>query len=211
MRRIPLIELLAVAVPPLVLAGLGLLHPSYLTDDSAATWRNLHIALLPIFPLLALAPWIVVRREHRLLRWAVVVLGFVYAVFYTALDVLAGIGAGALQAAGGHDLTSVLFTNANDLAFFGVWAYLVAAATAAAVALGRAGALAVPGSLLVVGGGWSFLSSHIYWPRGGLTMLALALGWAALVLAQRFAPAEESARRRTPPPGRLEFNTDYVK
>jgi hypothetical protein len=191
MRRIPLIELLAVAVPPLVLAGLGLLHPSYLTDDSAATWRNLHIALLPIFPLLALAPWIVVRREHRLLRWAVVVLGFAYAVFYTALDVLAGIGAGALQAAGGHDLTSVLFTNANDLAFFGVWAYLVAAATAAAVALGRAGALAVPGSLLVVGGGWSVLSSHIYWPRGGLTMLALALGWAALVLAQRFAPAEE--------------------
>jgi len=194
MRRPWAIEVLAVTGPPVLLAGLGLIHPSDLTDDSAATWRNLHIALLPIFPLLALGPWIVVRREHRLLRWAVVVLGFVYAIFYTALDVLAGIGAGALQAAGGHDWTSTLFHEANDLAFYGVRAFLIATAVAAAAALGRAGALAVPGALLVVGAGWSFLNSHIYWPRGGLTMLALAIGWVALILAQRFSRVDEPER-----------------
>jgi hypothetical protein len=78
--------------------------------------------------------------------------------------------------------------------FYGVWAFLIATAVAAAVALGRSGALAVPGALLVVGAGWSFLNSHIYWPRGGLTMLALAVGWVALILARHFTPEEATHR-----------------
>jgi len=35
----------------------------------------------------------------------------------------------------------------------------------------------------VVAGAIAFLDSHIYWPRGGLTMVVLGIGWAALATA----------------------------
>ena len=68
-----------------------------LTAQSAEYWRNLHIGILPIFPLLGFAPWLVVRGRDATLSWIVGVLGFLYAAFYTGLDVLAGIGAGGLK------------------------------------------------------------------------------------------------------------------
>jgi len=49
--------LLAVTGPPLLLSGLGLVNPAHLTAESADVWKNLHVVLLPVFPLLALAPW----------------------------------------------------------------------------------------------------------------------------------------------------------
>jgi hypothetical protein len=118
----------------------------------------------------------------------VIALGYVYAVSYTALDVLAGIGAGALQRAGAHEQTSHLFAQGNGLSTYGVWAYLAATVVAAATALRRARAAALPGALLVVGAAWSFLGSHIYWPAGGLTVLAMAAGWSWLVLALHRRP-----------------------
>lgn len=76
-----------------------------------------------------------------------------------------------------------LFAAGNDLSTYGVWAYLIASVTAAAVALVRARVAALPGALLVVVAGASFLGSHIYWPDGVLTMVALAVGWTALLFA----------------------------
>jgi hypothetical protein len=185
MRRPLVTDLLFVAVPLLLLAGLGLAHPMQLTPDSAARWRDLHVALLPIFPLLALGPWITVRDEHPALRWVVGLLGFAYAVFYTALDVLAGIAAGALKTSGAEGKwTSVVFTQADELVTYGVWAFLVAVVLASTVALRRAGLSAAPGAVIVVAAAVSFRDSHIFWPRGGLTMIALAIGWVALLLAQ---------------------------
>src|ERR1700759_3524871 len=86
--------LLAAAVPPLLLAGLGSTHPTMLTPESAPWWRDLHVVGLLLFPLLALGPWAGVRGRGRVLEPVVLVLGLLYACFYTALDVLAGIGAG---------------------------------------------------------------------------------------------------------------------
>ena len=183
MHRHRTLLLLAVAGPPLLLAGLGLAHPAHLTGGTADAWKDLHVVLLPVFPLLALAPWLLTRGEHRAVRWAAIGLGYAYAVLYTALDVLAGIGAGVLQQAGAVDQKRFLFAEGNDLADFGVWAYLLAASLAAAVALRRSRLAALPGAVLVVAGAVSFLDSHVYWPRGGLTMVVLAVGWAALAVA----------------------------
>lgn len=183
MHRHRTLLLLAVAGPPLLLAGLGLAHPAHLTARTADAWKDLHVVLLPVFPLLALAPWLLTRGEHRAVRWAAIGLGYAYAVLYTALDVLAGIGAGVLQQAGAVDQKRFLFAEGNDLADFGVWAYLLAASLAAAVALRRSRLAALPGAVLVVAGAVSFLDSHVYWPRGGLTMVVLAVGWAALAVA----------------------------
>ncbi|MFI6781091.1 hypothetical protein [Micromonospora sp. NPDC050276] len=72
----------------------GLTHPMLLTPASAEHWWDLHVWLLPVFPLLALGPWLTVRvaAGGRALLVAVAVLGYAYAVCYTALDVLAGVG-----------------------------------------------------------------------------------------------------------------------
>ena len=183
MTRPPTRLLAAVALPPLVLGALGLTHPEDLTDSTAQYWRDIHIVLLPLFPLLALAPWLIVRGESRGLGWLAAALGVVYALFYSALDVLAGIGAGALQLDGAASSTGILFREGNALADFGVYAYLAATVLAAVVALRVAGLAALLGAVLIVPGAVVFLGSHIYWPDGVLTMLALAVGWTALAVA----------------------------
>ena len=194
----PTRALLVVAGPPLILAAAGLAHPAELTDATARSWQLLHTLLLPVFPLLALGPWLVTRGERPALRWTVVALGYAYASFYTALDVLAGIGAGALHRAGAHEQTAVMFTQGNGLSAYGVGAYLAATLVAAGTAVRRAGAAALPGAVLVVAAAWSFLGSHIYWPVGGLTVLAMAAGWAWLVIALH---RQRTAGAAAPDPG----------
>ena len=184
MQRPRTAVLLLVGGPPLLLAALGLAHPAHLTASTADTWKNLHIVLLPVFPLLALAPWLLTRGEHRAVRWSAIALGYTFAALYTALDVLAGIGAGALQQAGAVDQKRFLYAEGNALADYGVWAYLLATVLTAAVALRSARLAALPGAILVVAGAIAFLDSHIYWPRGGLTMVVLAIGWTALALSR---------------------------
>lgn len=174
-------EVLAAVAPPLLLAGLGLLHPHELDGGTAVRWTMLHLVLLPLFPLLAVAPWLVARRGPRLSGALTMVLGLVFAVFYTALDVLAGIGTGVLQQAGEVDGIPVLFRTGNELSLVGVYAYLVATVLASALALRRARLRALPGAVVVVLAAVSFLGSHVYWPVGVLTMLGLALGWGLLV------------------------------
>jgi hypothetical protein len=178
--------LLAAAVPPLLLAGLGTTHPTMLTPESAPWWRDLHVIGLVLFPLLALGPWVVVRGRGRVLEAVVIVLGLVYACFYTALDVLAGIGAGQeTVVVGPGPWVPALFGMADRLALPGVHAYLAAAVIAGVTAVvvtrglaARAGA--VVGTVLVVVGSWSFLTSHIYPPVGVATMVVLAVGWTTL-------------------------------
>lgn len=130
-------------------------------------WLELHVGLLPVFPLLAIAPWLIARRENRRLGWIVAGFGFIYAVFYGALDAVAGIGAGTLQL-GGVAGTDLLFRQGNTLAAIGVIAYLMATLLAAGAVLWRRRLAAVPAALITLGAARSFLDSHIYWPVGGL-------------------------------------------
>lgn len=174
-------RLLIAGLPPLALAALGLSHPHHLTDASAQWWTDLHVIGLPLFPLLAFGPWLVVTREHIAVRWTVALLGFAYACFYSALDVLAGIGAGTLQYHGASMNTGLLFDKGNALADYGVTAYMTATAIACLVAVVRRRLYAAIPALIVLVGAMSFLSSHIYWPDGVFTMLALAIGWTSLV------------------------------
>jgi len=189
----------AVMVPPLALAAAGLVHPIYLTNASAMRWHDLHVLLLPVFPLLGLGPWLLGRRHGRVLGWTTGFLGYVYATFYSALDVLAGIGAGALQQ---HRLAGIftLFAQGDDLARIGTWAYLAATVLTAGAACRtcrpRSAATVtstVAGTALVLAGAWTFRTSHIFWPRGVLAMLALAAGWTALAaVTPRSAPLDHS-------------------
>jgi hypothetical protein len=186
------------AGPPLALALVGAFHPAHLTMSTAAQWRDLHLVLLPLFPLLAVGPWLLARRYGRMVGWVVAALGYTYACCYTALDVLAGIAAGALRL---RDLPSgveVAFYWAEAVVRWGVVAYLLASVLTAALVARSAGVRALPGCALVTAAAFSFLSSHVFWPRGVLTMLAAALGWTILAVVAR-DPAAGTGQRPVPP------------
>lgn len=184
MSRNTLRILIAVVVPPALIGVLGTMHPAHLTLDDSLLWRNLHVALLPLLPLLALGPWLVARSVDVRLGRVVFLLGFVYATFYTALDVLAGIGAGGLKHEGKNGL-GVLFHLASNLGEVGSIAFICATAIAAGCVLRVARLSALAGTVLVLAGAFGFREEHVYWPGGVLSMFALAAGWGLLVTAQR--------------------------
>jgi hypothetical protein len=180
--------------PPLALALAGLTHPAALDAGSAMHWRDLHLVLLPLFPLLAIGPWLLAREHGPVIGRVVAALGYAYACCYTALDVLAGIAAGALQLGGVTGGVGVAFGQSDAVVRVGVLSYLAACVLAAAAVVRRAGPRALPGAALVTAAACSFLSSHVYWPRGVLTMAAAAAGWTLLALVGRRAGTDPADR-----------------
>ncbi|MBO0871744.1 MAG: hypothetical protein J2P15_24595, partial [Micromonosporaceae bacterium] len=187
--------LLLVTVTPVALAAVGLVHPRSLNPATAAMWADMHVWLLPVFPLVTLG-FIVplwTRPGRNLAGTATIaawLFAFGYACFYTGLDAVAGIGAGtaARSVAPGTNLGPVvtpLFHAGDRLGHWGAYAF-IAASVAATVALATtAGWRAVPGGVVLVVAGYSFIDSHIFYPRGVLTMLGFALGFALLAWASR--------------------------
>jgi hypothetical protein len=176
------LTIVAVAVPPLFTAALGLTHPPVLTVEDADHWKMMHTVLLPVFPLLALGPWLVARAHDRTVGLVVGLLAYVYACFYTALDILAGIAGGGIKAAEAGGL-GIVFPIAGDLGAIGSYAYIGATALAVGVA-SRAGLVrALPGAALVLVGSVMFWQEHVYRPWGVLSMVLLAAGWTWLVVA----------------------------
>jgi hypothetical protein len=175
-RRV--LTVLVAAAPGLVLSVLGLFHPTQLTPGTAAAWWQLHVVLLPVFPLLGLALVFLARGEHGPLVWVVRVAAYVYAAFYTGLDTLAGIGAGLAVAAqpAGSPVALDLVRLGGQLAVVGVTGFLGASLAAAALLVRRDRLAALPGSALLVAAALVFLHSHIYWPTGGLAMLGAGVG-----------------------------------
>lgn len=183
--------LAAVTGPPLVLAAFGLTHPRHLNGSSVDWWTTLHIALVPLFPLLGLAHWVLLRDLGGPIVWVSRIAAFCYATFYGALDALAGIATGTVLRRSGadnpDDVPEIgwLFAVGSDLGNVGAWALLIASIATAAALLRRRGVLALPGGLVLVGASVSFLDSHIYWPAGVITMLAMAVGFGLLAMSER--------------------------
>ncbi|GAA3246591.1 hypothetical protein GCM10017691_54800 [Pseudonocardia petroleophila] len=177
----------AAAAPGLVLAVAGLFHPGALAPSTATQWWTLHVVLLPLFPLLAVALWVLLRGERGVVAWLARIAAYGYAAFYTALDVLAGIGAGYLveKAQGGSQEANDLRALGNDLGMIGSWSFLVAALLTGLLLVRRDGRAALPGAVILVGGAASFLHGHIYWPSGGLAVLAVGVGCGALAYTAR--------------------------
>lgn len=189
------LTVVAVAVPGLVLAVAGYHHPGGLDVSTATMWWTSHVPLIPVFPLLGVVLWALVRHERGLVKVLVVVGAYVYGCFYTALDCLAGIAAGLVLETEGRGQQSIieLIRLGDQLSYVGTAAYLVATLGVAGLVLRRAGAVALPGAVLLVGAAVPFQTSHIFWPTGVWAMVASAAGAALL----------EWARTRTPVDGRV--------
>jgi hypothetical protein len=188
-------RVLVIAGPAVVLAGLGLTHPQDLTVESAPWWTTLHVVLLPLFPLLAVSLWLLLRPVPGPFAWVGRITAYGYATFYSVTDVFVGIGAGELTQLNVKrglpartEQVDRLVEVGNDLGEIGVWCFLAACAATALAIVVRVGRPALAGAivLLVAGvlfsGGW-----HIYWPLGVINMLVLAAGL-ALLAAVRPAP-----------------------
>lgn len=174
--------LAAVVIPPLILLGFSVAHPPTLTVEDAGTWKNLHIALMPVFPLLALGPWLVARAVNRPISWIVAIGAYTYAVFYTALDIVAGVVGGGIKEAEAGGL-GIVFPIASDFEKIGGIAFVLTSALAAGVALHATGwiAGALPAAA-VVGGAYILWQEHIFPPGGVIASALLAVGWGAFVL-----------------------------
>jgi hypothetical protein len=173
---------LVVALPPLLLAGAGLAHPMTLSTATSQRWTVLHVALVPVFPLLAVCLWSLLRAERGPVATLARVAAFVYACFYSALDTINGVAGGLVVQhvpgvlAGGSATLRPVLDLGNTLGWIGSSAFLIGAGLTGALLVRRHGRGALPGAVLTALAAVSFLDSHIYWPRGVVTMLVLAVG-----------------------------------
>jgi hypothetical protein len=171
--------LLLVTIGPLLLAAAGLLHPGGLSAATADHWVRLHVALLPVFPLLGLGFVVLLRGRPR-------------------ADV-AGVEL--------RRLVLALYDVADQVGRAGVYALLVAVLAGTVALLVWHGPGVLAGTAVLLGAGWSFLDSHIFWPRGVLTMLAIAAGFALWALAAERRPRPNgsirAAERRPRPNGSI--------
>lgn len=190
-----------IALGPLLLALIGVTHPHQLNPDTAGYWKNMHIGLLVVFPLLGINIWWLLRGLHHPVAWIARGLALVYAGFYGALDVLAGVATGLVversvveQQPGLTVVNNWLFDEGNALAVVGVWAFFMACLlTVLSLYLHRVrGRPLVAGGLLLMAGAWMFLSSHIYYPLGVTAMLLLAAGFSLLMWARMSADARST-------------------
>ena len=69
----------AVALPGLVLAAAGYHHPGGLDVSTANMWWTAHVPLIPVFPLLGVMAWALVRDEPGPVKALVVVGAYITA------------------------------------------------------------------------------------------------------------------------------------
>ena len=185
---------LLVALPALLVAGIGLAHPVLLTPETAERWRLAHLLLLPAFPLVAVSVWFVLRGERGPAAWGARLLAAAYALLYGALDSIAGIGAPqqvirTSERGDPRPPIEDLYEIGDALGRLGVYALAAAAALAAVVLYLRSRSVLAPvGGAVVVLACWPFLQSHVFPPRGVLALVGIGVGLALLELS-RVRPA----------------------
>ncbi|HYZ10322.1 MAG TPA: hypothetical protein VE962_00330 [Actinomycetota bacterium] len=190
------LRVMLIAGPAVILAALGPSHPDDLTPATAGWWTTLHLILLVLFPLLGVSLWLLLEGLTGPIAWLGRAGAVSYIAFYTALDVLAGVGAGTLVQRGfapDSPAVDAMFETGNDLAIIGTISFLIAAqATGAALVIGVDRRF-WPGAVILVAASVPFLYSHIYWPVGVLTLIGLAAGLGLLAWGTRARPSGEQA------------------
>ena len=187
--------MVAVALPPMVLAGIGLSHPTLLSAGTAPWWMTMHIVLLPIFPLLGVSAWALLRNERTAVGWGRRVAAITYTAFYGGLDAVSGIAAGTVVRAGADpksELVSSLFAAGRPLGYIGSFALFVAVilVLASAWRAGSRGWLFFAAAGVALVSAYLFTVGHIYWPKGVIAMLGLAASFAVIesIRARRSEP-----------------------
>lgn len=189
----------AVAFPALVLAGVGVSHPRVLSEESAYWWATMHIVLLPLFPLLAVAVCVLLRNDRTTIGWGGRVAALIFVPFYTALDAISGIAAGTVTRAGADptsELVTGLFAAGRPLGYIGSYAFFVAVILVLASAWrgGTRGWLFFVAAGVALLSAYLFTTSHIYFPKGVIAMLGIAASFAVLETIRPTAAGPSATR-----------------
>lgn len=186
-----------VAVPGLLLAAAGTTHPIFLRPETAETWRLAHLFLLPVFPLLAVSVWLVLRGERGPAAWGARLLALAYAVLYGALDSIAGIGAPqqvirTTERGDPRAPIEDLFEIGDQLGAIGVYSLAGSALLAAVVLFLRwRNPLVLVGGALVAVASYFFGVHHVFPPRGVAAVAVIGVGFGLMELARGRSGAEE--------------------
>jgi hypothetical protein len=181
-------------LPGLSLAVAGYFHPMHLTEQTAHRWWTLHVPGMFAFALVGVALMALFRGRRDPVAWVAVLASFVYALFYNALDILSGIGAGFVTSrlpsgSPRPDEVRSIFRIGTPLGEIGSWALVVAAVVVALDAVLRHGLRGISGALLVPGAVLVHVD-HIYWPWGALGMALIGIGTGALAWLKSQPPPE---------------------
>lgn len=194
-----------VVAGPVALASLlGLAHPLFLTEQTAQRWRDLHLVLLPLIPLFGTSIWLLLLGRRGAWPWVARLLGAAFALLYTTLDSIAGIGAGAQTVAAARrgaprPPVDDLFGAGDPLGHAGVVA-LAAGFVVTAVLLRERPLPAAAGGVLSTASCWLLLRHHVFPPLGVLGGLGIAAGLAVLSLAANGAAGPRAGTRPLVPP-----------
>jgi len=187
LRRSPPLYAALFAVPGLGLAVAGLFHPHSLSYETSGLWYGLHLPGLLFFPLVGVALVMLVRGRTDPLSWVIRLTAYVYMTFYSALDVVSGIGAGYVTRELGPgvprpDAVSLMFRIGTPLGEVGSYALMACVVLVLLDAVRRMRVAALPGVLLLPGA-YLVHVGHIFSPEGVVGMALLGLGSAALAFA----------------------------
>lgn len=189
---------LLVALPAFAIAIGGLFHPEVLTPDTAGRWWTAHLVLLPLFPLVGVSVWWLLRGETGPVAQGARLLAYAYAVLYTALDSMSGIGLGYSvdkAAERGNPLPDLgpIFSIGDDVGRPGALALAIAGVLVGLLlahrdhwVAGVGGALVFAGALLV----WKY---HVFPYKGVLGMALVGVGLAAMAAARLAVPQTAKA------------------
>lgn len=175
------------ALPALTLAAAGLFHPHSLSYETSWRWFALHVPGLLVFPLVGWALAVLVTGRTDTLAWLVRLSAYVYATFYTALDVISGIAAGWVTHQLGPgvprpEAVSQLFRIGTPLGRVGEWALLLVVVALVVDRLVRRAPWQVTAlaAVLLLPGAWLVHVGHIFAPEGVVGMVLIGGGTAWL-------------------------------
>ncbi|MGB7447979.1 MAG: hypothetical protein WA892_02510 [Ornithinimicrobium sp.] len=194
---------LLLAAPGVLLGVTGMTHPHRLDPSSAEHWFWMHVAGVFIFPLVGAALAWLVRGRRDPVAVAIMLTAFVYAILYTALDVVSGIGNGYTTWQLGEEAVprpraiSLAFQIGTRMGDIGAWALFACAVLVTLDVLRRRGlhVVTVVPALLLLGGSWLIREEHIFWPGGAISCIAVGV---ATGMLGAIRPAGETAETSGP-------------
>lgn len=184
MRQTPFWPLVGIAAPPLLLALVGLFHPSELSKDTAQAWTTLHLFLMLVFPLLGVNFWWLVTGITGVSAWAIRVTGFLFMVYYGGMNLLSGIASGLVVqktlSPASPEVNSLM--NAGDsFSEIGGWAFFLGSLVVLFLYWQLVGRRAFAGSFLLIASAVLMLNAPLHHQLGWLPMLCMAAGFVLLM------------------------------
>lgn len=183
MRQPNFWPILGIALSPLLLAVVGMFHPSELSRANAQGWTTLHLFLMLLFPMLGVNLWWLVTGIKGVSAWAIRVTGFLFIVYFGGLNVISGIATGLMvqkNLAPNSPQVEALTNAGETFNVIGGWAFLLGALVVLFLYWQLVGRRAFAGGFLLILSAILMLQFPLYHTLGWVTLVVMAVGFGLL-------------------------------